>query len=58
MSCSNASEPGERDANAAGDSIAHVQVKIQGVGEVNSSDPDDKNARFAVFCRCLACKSV
>ena len=42
MSCSNAYEPGERDASA-GDATAEVLAKIQGIGEADSGESDDGN---------------
>ena len=49
MSCSNASEPGERNANAVGGATAEVLAKIQGIGEADSSESDDGNIRLGSF---------
>ena len=49
MSCSNASEPGERNANAVGDATAEVLAKIQGIGEADSDESDDGNIGLGSF---------
>ena len=49
MSCSTASEPGERDADAVGDATTKVLIEIQGVGEVDSGESDDGNLGLGLF---------
>ena len=49
MSCSNASEPGERNAAAAGDATTEVLAKIQGIGEADSSESGDGNIGLGSF---------
>ena len=49
MSCSNAFEPGERNADAAGDAATKVLAKIQVIGEADSGEPDDGNIGWGVF---------
>ena len=49
MNCSNASEPGESDANATGDAAANALAKIQGIGEVDSGELDDGNIVLGSF---------
>ena len=49
MNCSNASEPGESDANDTGDAAANVLAKIQGIGEVDSGELDDRNIVLGSF---------
>ena len=49
MSCSNASEPGERNADAIGDATTEVLAKIQGIREANSGESDDGNIGLGSF---------
>ena len=49
MSCSNAYEPIERDANAAWDATAEVLAKIQGIQEADSCESDDGNIGLVSF---------
>ena len=49
MSCSNAFEPGERKADAAGDATTEVLAKIQGIGEADSGESDDGNIGLGSF---------
>ena len=44
MSCSHVNNPEERDADTAKDAIAEGKAKIQGAGEVGSSDSSDRHA--------------
>ena len=49
MSCSNAFEPGERNADAAGDATTEVLAKRQVIGEVDSGESDDGNIGWGFF---------
>ena len=49
MSCSNAYEPGEKDANVARDAATKVLAKIQGIGEVDTGESDDGNIGLGSF---------
>ena len=49
MSCSNASEPGERNVDAAGDATTEVLTKIQGIGVADSGESDDGNLGLGSF---------
>ena len=49
MSCNNASEPGERDANAVGDAIAGVLAKTQGIGEASGGESNAGNIGLGSF---------
>ena len=49
MSCSNASEPRERDVNAVGDATAEALAKIQANREANSSELNDGNIGLGSF---------
>ena len=49
MSCSNASEPGDRNADAAGDATAEALAEIQGIGEADSGESDDRNIGLGSF---------
>ena len=49
MSCSNVTEPGERNADAAGDATTEVIAKIQGIGEADGGESDDGNIGLGSF---------
>ena len=49
MSSSDTCEPGERDANAAGDATTKVLAKIQGIGEADSSESNAGNVGLVSF---------
>ena len=49
MSCSTASEPGERNADAVGDATTKVLTEIQGVGEADSGESDDGDLGLGLF---------
>ena len=49
MSCSTASKPGERNADAVGDATTKVLTKIQVIGEANSGESDDRDLGLDLF---------
>ena len=49
VNCNSAFEPGERDANDAGDATTKVVAKIQGIEEANSGESDDGNIWLGSF---------